>query len=491
MELASLLAQLTFRPTDPVLLNSGFFLVFFIVFAGVYAALAHRRQARLAFVTAASLYFFYKVCGPFAGLILASGVANFGLSKVIDAAQGPTRKRWLAASVIGNLGLLSYFKYTNFFIASLAGLGLPLALLDIALPAGISFYTFENLSYAIDVYRGTFKPRETLLEYLFFLTFFPKLVMGPIVRAADFIPQIRLPVRVDAGRFGRGLTLIIGGLFKKAVIADYVQQNFVQAVFDAPLAHSGIECLFAVYGYAVVIYGDFSGYSDMAIGIAAWLGFEIPPNFRTPYRAANITDFWRRWHISLSTWLRDYLYVPLGGNRRGKLRRYVNLFLTMLFGGLWHGANWKFVLWGALHGAALALHKLAAPVLRRALGFKHAAARGAVEAAAVALTFHFVCFCWIFFKAEDMAQAAAILRQIAFHFEAGLCAPMFAAYGKVFALMALGLGMQFLSESRAAWLTETLTRAGFAGQAAALAGVIWLMVQVQGAEQVLPIYLQF
>ena len=260
-----------------------------------------------------------------------------------------------------NLGMLAYFKYTNFLIDianQMFGQGF-MQFQNIFLPVGISFFVFQSMSYTIDIYRGQLKPLDNWCDYLFYLSFFPQLVAGPIVRARDFIPQIRQnPIVVTREMFGTGVFLILTGLFKKAIISDYISLNFVDRIFDEPLLYSGFECLAGIYGYALQIYCDFSGYSDMAIGIALLLGFRFPKNFDAPYKSATITEFWRRWHISLSTWLRDYLYISLGGNRKGKLRTYGNLFITMLLGGLWHGAAVRFILWGALHGAALALHKL-------------------------------------------------------------------------------------------------------------------------------------
>ena len=263
-----------------------------------------------------------------------------------------------------NLGLLCYFKYTNFFgmmIASLTGGHFEIR--NIFLPIGISFYIFQSMSYVIDIYRGNIKPLQLFVDYLFYVSFFPQLVAGPIVRARDFLPQILQKPVVSKEMFGEGVFLIIAGLFKKAVISDYISLNFVDRVFENPLLYSGFENLMGIWGYALQIYCDFSGYSDMAIGLALLLGFRFNRNFDSPYQSATITEFWRRWHISLSSWLKDYLYISLGGNRKGRLRIYVNLMITMLLGGLWHGASWQFVLWGALHGAALCLHKLAMNII--------------------------------------------------------------------------------------------------------------------------------
>lgn len=276
---------------------------------------------------------------------------------------------WLWVSIFANLGLLGYFKYTHFMVNSINALwSLDWSIEKIFLPAGISFFTFQTMSYSIDIYRKNIVPLtdkvkdigsffRQLADFSFFVSFFPQLVAGPIVRASEFIPQIREKLSLTQKDLSRAMLLISVGLFKKAVISDYISVNFVDRVFDTPTQYSGLENLLAVYGYAVQIYCDFSGYSDMAIGLALLMGFHLPENFNLPYRADSIRDFWRRWHISLSTWLKDYLYISLGGNRKGKIRTYINLMITMLLGGLWHGASWVFVIWGGLHGAALAIDR--------------------------------------------------------------------------------------------------------------------------------------
>lgn len=251
----------------------------------------------------------------------------------MDRTKGRWKRKGLVTLSLGvNLGLLAYFKYTNFLGGVIASLmGGEFTALDIFLPVGISFFTFQSLSYTIDVYRKDIKPLTNILDYAFYVSFFPQLVAGPIVRARDFIPQIRKPLFVSQEMFGRGIFLILSGLFKKAIISDYISVNFVERIFDNPTLYSGVENLMGVYGYALQIYCDFSGYSDMAIGIALLLGFHFNLNFNSPYKSASITEFWRRWHISLSSWLRDYLYISLGGNRKGKFRQYLNLIITMFW----------------------------------------------------------------------------------------------------------------------------------------------------------------
>lgn len=363
----------TYEPAEPLLFNSARFLVLFLIAYGIFLLLRRQVFARTAYLFLFSVYFYYLSSGHYFWLLLVSTVVNFGLGHFLEIKENPwQRKLMITGSVVFNLGILAYFKYTNFFIDIANQLsGNAWDFRRIFLPVGISFYTFQVMSYTIDIYRRKIralsaqlrKPRElgrALIDFAFFVSFFPQLVAGPIVRAADFLPQIRQPLTLNREQMGQAFLLLIGGLFKKAVISDYISVNFVDRVFENPGLYSGVENLLASYGYAIQIYCDFSGYSDMAIGLALLMGFQLPENFRTPYQSASIQDFWRRWHISLSTWLRDYLYISLGGNRRGKLRTYINLMITMLLGGLWHGASWVFVIWGGLHGMALAVDRFLA-----------------------------------------------------------------------------------------------------------------------------------
>jgi len=494
IDIHKLLSVLLYNPKDPVLFNSAFFFYYFAIFLLCYLALSRSKTGRVWVYTLFSLYFFYKACGFYVGLVILSAIVDFNLSRWIYNAQKRSLQVFLLVfSIIINIGLLFYFKYTDFFIGIIndisAGHIRPLHLL---LPIGISFYTFENLSYTIDVYRREIKPVDNFMDYLFFLSFFPKLMMGPIVRAADFIPQISQPYRLESEDIGKGMYLIISGLFKKVVVSDFIYLNFVQYIFDDPSRHTGLECLLGVYGYALVIYCDFSGYSDMAIGIARWTGFKIPPNFETPYQSANITEFWRRWHISLSSWLRDYLYIPLGGNRKGKFRQYVNLALTMLIGGFWHGASWNFIFWGGLHGLALAVDKVRITWLKRSgIEFK-GFGKYAFKVLGILLTFHFVCFCWIFFKAATFQDAWALLHQIAYDFQPGIWRELYQGYTTVFGLMLLGFALHFLAAAGGQQKMErALTRVPVAGSIAIMVLFIWLLIQVKTTQPMIPIYFQF
>lgn len=484
------LSVLAYDPKQPMIFSSGFFLWLFLGFSFVYMLLQKRMTARLLFVTAFSYYFYYKSSGIYFFLLGIVTVSDFCLARVMADTVSPWRRKVLVVtSLCINLGLLVYFKYTNFFYEMLAPLwGGGFHALDIFLPVGISFFTFQSLSYTLDVYRGDLKPLDSLLDYAFYISFFPQLVAGPIVRARDFIPQIRKPLFVSREMFGEGVFFIVSGLFKKAVISDYISVNFVERIFDNPGLYSGLENLFGVYGYALQIYCDFSGYSDMAIGIALLLGFRFPINFNSPYKSDSVTDFWHRWHISLSTWLRDYLYISLGGNRRGKIRTYINLILTMLLGGLWHGASWNFIVWGGLHGAALAVHKYLRSLLKRP---KHCHSAGVRRFFAVVLTFHFVCFCWIFFRNTTFEGSLTMIRQIFTSFHPELFGQLVGGYWKVFMLMAVGYLLHWCPDSWQNACSRGMIRLPLLGQAVVLIALIYLVIQVKSSDIQPFIYFQF
>ncbi|MEM9652844.1 MAG: MBOAT family protein [Actinomycetota bacterium] len=390
-----------------MIFNSLEFGVFFLAVLLVYWAVPHRAQNRL--LLAASYFFYGWWDWRFLGLLVFSTVVDYLVGRRMEAADdGPGRQRLLAVSIVANLGVLGLFKYFGFFADSLdqalEGVGLsPLApTVSIVLPVGISFYTFQSMSYTIDVYRRRLAPIDDLLDFALYVSFFPQLVAGPIERATRLLPQITGTRRIpDGGSVAGGLLLILVGLVKKVVIAD-MAADLVTTTFGRSAEAGGLELLIAVYAFAIQIYGDFSGYSDIARGTAWLLGIELMVNFRQPYLATSITDFWRRWHISLSTWLRDYLYIPLGGNRSGAGRTYRNLMIVMLLGGLWHGPAWTFVAWGLLHGLYLASERyfnLGGPTSLRSVS-------GVFR---LVLTFHLVALAWIFFRADGFDQALEVL----------------------------------------------------------------------------------
>lgn len=492
----NLLRVLQYNPVEPMIFSSGVFLWLFLAFTFVYMLLQRKMTARLVFVTLFSYFFYYKSSGVYFLLLAAVTVSDWligrWMGRVVEREPDNRRKAgWLVAlSVTIDLSLLAYFKYTNFFLGSLSQIiGNNFQPLDIFLPVGISFFTFQSLSYTIDVYRREIRPLDSLLDYAFFVSFFPQLVAGPIVKARDFVPQIRKPLQITRRMFGMGVYLIMIGLFKKAVISDYISINFVERVFDQPAMFSGVEVLLGVYGYALQIYCDFSGYSDMAIGIALLLGFRFPMNFNAPYRSVSVTDFWRRWHISLSTWLKQYLYISLGGNRRGKARMYANLMLTMLLGGLWHGASWNFILWGGMHGLALCAHKLFSQEIMHH-GRRYTSS-GWKRAGAVILTFHFVCLCWIFFRSSDLDTSITIISQIAGNLHPELLPQVVTGYPWVFGLMALGFATHFLPDRWQTHIVARLSKANVIAGAAMIAVVIYIVIQVKSSEIQPFIYFQF
>ena len=487
-------ALLTYDASSPLIFSSGLFLFLFAGFMLVYSMFRRAPMARIVYVILFSLYFYYKSSGIYFLLLIFAATSDYWIAKGIHAARSTRAKRWLVVlSVAVNLGMLAYFKYTNFLIDianQMFGQGF-MQFQNIFLPVGISFFLFQSLSYTIDIYRGSLKPVDRWGDYLFYLSFFPQLVAGPIVRARDFLVQIRQnPITVSREMFGTGIYLIAIGLFKKAVISDYISLNFVDRIFDDPALYSGMECLAAVYGYALQIYCDFSGYSDMAIGLALLLGFRFPKNFDAPYHSATITEFWRRWHISLSMWLRDYLYISLGGNRKGRLRTYFNLLVTMVLGGLWHGAAIRFVLWGTLHGVALALHKLWLSVVpgAKVSGYQmHPLSR----LAGILVTFHLVCFGWLLFRADSMRTVQLMLHQITDNFHLQLLPQMLAGYGGVFALVGLGYLLHMLPGRADAAARRAVVASPFWVQVLLLASVAWGVMQIQSSSIQPFIYFQF
>jgi len=491
LDFAKLEKEFIYDPQNPIMFNSGLFIWLFVAFLLIYVALRRKDNARLLFVICFSYYFYYKSSGTYFLLLALVTVIDFytgyWLSRITDRAK---RKSLVVLSLCINLGLLGYFKYTNFFGQIFCSLtGSHFSPFDIFLPVGISFFTFQSLSYTIDVYRKEIEPLNKILDYAFYVSFFPQLVAGPIVRARDFIPQIRKPLFVSQEMFGRAIFLIAGGLFKKAVISDYISINFVDRIFDNPLLYSGFENLMGVYGYAIQIYCDFSGYSDMAIGIALLLGFHFNINFNSPYKSASITEFWRRWHISLSTWLRDYLYISLGGNRKGKLRQYINLIITMFIGGLWHGASWNFVAWGTLHGIALAIHKAWMGITKQKKGGN--TLHGWRRYIAIIITFHFVCFCWIFFRSNNFTTALNLLTQIFTSFHGELLPQLFEGYWKVFALIALGFLMHLMPDKYENKWCNCVIQMPFVAKIIMIVLFIYVVIQIKGSAVQPFIYFQF
>ncbi|MBL4884229.1 MAG: MBOAT family protein [Planctomycetaceae bacterium] len=395
-----------------MLFNSFAFWIFFALVMLLYHRMKHRAQNVLLLVAS---YFFYGCWDwRFLGLIVLSTLVDYAVANGIHASDSQKRRRTLLTiSMVTNLGILGFFKYYGFFANELdtlfTSVGIPALLpsFHVILPVGISFYTFQTMSYTIDVYRKNCQPAGNLLDFAVYVSFFPQLVAGPIERASHFLPQVTSHRIWKSEYFQQGLFLIVIGLFKKVVVADNMAV-IVNSIFETPLQElTGPEVLVGVYAFAFQIYGDFSGYSSIARGVAKWLGFDLMVNFRMPYFAVDPSDFWRRWHISLSQWLRDYLYVPLGGNRGGTLMTYRNLMLTMLLGGLWHGANWTFIVWGAFHGLILCLYRVYSqwskdrPQREPSIRFSS----GTIRLAQTLVMFHLICISWLLFRADTMTQA--------------------------------------------------------------------------------------
>lgn len=536
----------SYNPKEPLLFNTGLFMGLFVVFHGIYILTRKTFHLRIVYVICFSLFFYYKSSGMYFLLLLLSSVVDYTLSYFLYREQRTLhRKVYLWFSVIVNLTFLGYFKYTNFIIGNYNDLfGGKFTFYDVILPVGISFYTFQSISYIIEIYRKEITPAKNYVDYLFFVSFFPQLVAGPIVRAKDFIPQIYSKLNVTREDINYALFLLIGGLIKKTVISDYISINFVDRVFDSPNSYTAFENLMAAYGYTIQIYCDFSGYSDMAIGIALLLGFKLPTNFRTPYKSASITEFWRRWHISLSTWLKDFLYISIGGNRHGSIAGFlfpglffvgliiwgityapvsnvpliisisgllvflltfllskdkektmvtnVNLLTTMLLGGLWHGASLRFIIWGALHGIALAVHKIFTEFFSARNDSKKTLWGTVWTVVSVLLTFHFVAFCWLFFRAKDFTTALDVIYNISrVTFSPEQWQTIIMGYKNVFMLMAVGYIWHFLPEGIISAMRQAFDRTPIAGKAVLLGFVYWLVYAAASAGPQPFIYFQF
>lgn len=490
-----------FSDEFPLIFTQADFWIFFTALYLVFALIYKRIRLRNTYLLLVSLFFYYKTSGLFVGLLVFTTISNFYLGAGIFNARAKVLKlTLLSLSVALNLFILSYFKYSYFIVDSLnylfgtsyhvshwlAEWGNSISnegyftVDKIILPIGISFYLFQTITYCVDIYRGKLKPLDSVADFGLFVTFFPQLVAGPIVRAGEFIPQISKPTVISAADFNSGTFMILKGLLKKMIFADYLAMHFMDKVFDAPAMFSGFTNIMALFGYSLQIYGDFSGYTDIAIGLALLMGFRLPVNFNSPYKAQNTSDFWRRWHISLSSFLRDYLYIPLGGNRnataasivisvlilagsllafkdksvgiaisaavilfvslalafRGMRKHFVmniNIMLTMLIGGLWHGASWKFVIWGGLNGLGILTYKY----WRRISPWEKSEHRAAVVWK-IMLTFTFITFTRLYFRGESMEHISAWYRQVAGNMDWNSALQVLYQYRIVFVIMLFG-----------------------------------------------------
>jgi alginate O-acetyltransferase complex protein AlgI len=436
--------------------NSWTFVVFFLVVYAMTAPLRRYSTAHKWILLLASWYFYASWNWQYLGLILFSTVFDYWIGLRFATTMNP--KRLITISVIINLGVLAFFKYANFLIASAndvaaaAGSAMHFSAIDVLLPVGISFYTFQSMSYTIDVYRGELAPRRSLLDYALFIAFFPQLVAGPIVRASEFFHELDHPKRIPSKELAYALILIFFGMVKKVVFADSLAAA-ADPIWTDLGGSAPASVWLAIYAFAFQIYFDFSGYTDIAIGVALLFGFRFPQNFNYPYIATSLQEFWRRWHMTLSRWLRDYLYIALGGNREGPTRTQVNLMLTMLLGGLWHGASWNFVIWGGIHGIWLAIER---SLLFRIPGWQSDALP--IRLLRWCLTFHVVCFAWIFFRAPDLASSMLVLRKL----------------GQVFAAPHDFAALQMLALALASFLVLHVAGARYALKHRIGEGPLWL-----------------
>ena len=460
-----------------MLFPTATFAVFFLIVLPVSWLLMPSQRVWRVWILLASYVFYAWWDWRFVFLLVASTVVNHVLALAIHrAVEVRLRKTLLTLAVGFDLAFLAYFKYAGFFVSSFDNVVGTSWLVTVALPVGISFYSFMAISYVVDTYRGELVP-ASFSRFAVFQAFFPHLIAGPIVRASELLPQLespRDPRRVDTSR---AFVLILSGLFLKVVIANHLATHIVDEVFAAPNSHSSLEVLVAIYGYAVQIFADFCGYTNIAIGIALLLGFVFPQNFDSPYAAVSLQDFWRRWHMTLSRWLRDYLYIPLGGNRKGRIATYRNLMLTMLLGGLWHGAAWTFVIWGGIHGVGLCVE--------RALGWRPASRRA--QWFGRILTFQIVCFAWIFFRADSLARAGQILERL---FTAwGQSSPLVTT--SVLLAIAVGIGGQYVRPSVVTAVVRGFGRMPTLAQASCI-GVGVALIETLGPVGVPPfIYFRF
>jgi len=544
---------LLYDAETPLLFTRLYFWAFFAIVLGVYSFIYKDKALRNAYLFAVSLFFYYKTSGFFVSILLVSTLTDFIIGKQIYASKaGLNKKLWLSLSIFINLFILVYFKYAYFFTDAFNNLlgtdytpinhfaywsnsffGTHFRFEKILLPVGVSFFTFQTISYSVDVFRGLVKPVKNILDFGFFVSFFPQLVAGPIVRAADFVPQLYKKYTLTKVAFGTALFMILNGLIKKLFLADYIAVNFIDRVFSNPLSYTGFENLMALYGYSLQVYADFSGYTDIAIGLALLMGFTLPKNFNSPYKASSTGEFWKRWHISLSSWLKDYLYIPMGGNRSGSVFSYVSLFvivffisvlsaniwvpvaiaagmisvyfigkvlpafrewvstninlmMTMLLGGLWHGASWNFVVWGGLNGLGIVVFKLWNKVspwadkdkwYNRFIG--------------ILFTFNFITFTRIWFRSSDFDIASQVLSQITTHLSFGVAWEVLQGYQWVFITMFIGYFIHWLPTKLKEGYKNVFIKLPYAVQVVVTFVITFFLYQVLSSDMQPFIYFAF
>lgn len=485
-----LLGLLKYDQDNPLLFNTGLFLILFAIFIAIYQLLRKHRTAKFLFVIAFSLYFYYKSSAGYCFILIGICISDYLLGLIMDWCERRWQKRLVVTvNVLLNVGMLIYFKYFNLLYETFANItGRSFDALDIILPAGISFFTFRSISYIVDIYRGKISACRDFLAYTFYLTFFPPLLAGPVVRAKDMLPQIQTNAIASRAMVSEGLFLIMCGLIKKVVVADFISVNFVDRIFDNPSLYSGFEIIAGMYGFAIQLYCDFSGYSDMAIGLALLLGYQFYDNFRSPFKAQNPTEFWHRWHISLSTWLRDYVYIPLGGNRCGKIRHNANLMATMVIGGLWHGASWMYLIWGGLQGAFLVVHKAFSSILPRVKPENRD--KWWRRTFNIFITFNLIAVSFVFFRARSLEKVCEMWMQIKNKFHWDVALQFWEGYTAILLVIFGAYIMHFTPERVTARLKSVYNATPLLLQAVILALVLFTVIQRKG--EIVPfIYFQY
>lgn len=497
---------------QPLLFNTGLFVMLFAVFMVIYRALKPWRTVRMLFTILFSLYFYYKTSGECCLILIGVATSDYILGLAMQRAraltkwQNFTKRAIVTFNVLVNIGLLAYFKYFSLLVTTINEfLTTHIDPINLLLPAGISFFTFRSISYIVDIYRGQIDACKNPLDYFFFLTFFPPLLAGPVVRAKDMLPQIKSNPAATREMTSEGVYLIILGIIKKMVIADFISGNFVDRVFDNPALYSGFENLLASFGFTIQLYCDFSGYSDMAIGIALLMGYRFKENFNAPFKSSNPTEFWHRWHISLSTWLRDYVYIPLGGNRCSKPRSYFNLFATMVIGGFWHGASWMYVIWGASHGVLLVIHKMTKGLLPAGTTTETIVTEsGEVEMVTspsrmapvyklvnMIVTFVIMSAIFTLFRSVSMDNVTTMWHQIFNDFHMSVAPQFVESYMTIVLAMAVGYFIHILPSSITNPVKQGFISSPIILQALMLGLTLFVAIQVRSSEIVPFIYLQY
>lgn len=506
-------------PSEPLLFTQIYFWIFLLIVYGVFASIYNKQGLRNSWLLFVSLFFYWKTGGYFVVLLMALAIFDFNIGiRMSETLNRRRRKMLVSLSVFANLTLLAYFKYAYLFIDlinsilgsnlkavnviavignSIAGSNFDIS--TIVLPVGISFFIFRTISYNVDLYRRKIDPITNFTDFGFYVSFFPTLLAGPIVKSTQFLPQVSADFGVSRAEFSRAVFLILNGLIKKMVISDYISMNFVDRVFDNPASFTGFENLAATFGYGVQIYCDFSGYTDIAIGIALLLGYKLPDNFNAPYKAANIAAFWQRWHISLTSWLREYLFLPVvyALSNRLKNDRYFNIktdlilyiygtLITMLLCGLWHGADYRFLIWGGIHGLALVVYRVYATVFKPTK--KPTQTRRFLR---IAGTFIFVNFTWLLFRAKNLGDAQLMIDQMVSHFGWSLIPAIVTSYWIIFSLIAFAMTIHWLPQNDKNRYFDYFTSRPLWVQAAMASVVVFICYQARSSEIQSFIYFQF